>query len=89
LGCCTTCANQVRRRKLLVEQQAARAASEQAADTESILEVLVKQSAEEQKLGQQLWQVKQEKVHVFSDIAGFMTRQGAHSLSRAVHILLL
>jgi len=70
VGCCTTCAHQVRRRKLLVEQQAARAASEQAADTESILEVLVKQSAEEQKLGQQLWQVKQEKVHVFSDYCG-------------------
>eukprot|EP00775_Hariotina_reticulata_P002553 gene2553-2855_t len=53
---------EVRRRKLLVEQQAARTASEQATDTESLLEVLVKQSAEEQKLGQKLWLVKQEKV---------------------------
>lgn len=53
---------QARRKKLVVEQQAARTAAESRVETDSLLEVLVRQSAEEQKLGQRLWQLRQEKV---------------------------
>jgi hypothetical protein len=53
---------QARRRRLLVEQQAARATSESRVEAESLLEVLVRRSGEEQRLGQRLWQLRQEKV---------------------------
>jgi hypothetical protein len=53
---------QARRRRLLVEQQAARATSESRVEADSLLEVLVRRSGEEQRLGQRLWQLRQEKV---------------------------
>ncbi|WIA32870.1 hypothetical protein OEZ86_006044 [Tetradesmus obliquus] len=52
---------EARRRRLLVEQQAARATSESRVAAESLLEVLVRRSGEEQRLGQRLWQLRQEK----------------------------
>jgi hypothetical protein len=54
---------QGRRRRMLVEQQAARVAAEGRMEANCVLEVLVKQSGEEQKLGERLWQLQQEKVH--------------------------
>lgn len=47
---------------MLVEQQAARSAAEGRVEADCLLEVLVRRSAEEQKLAQQLWQLQQEKV---------------------------
>lgn len=53
---------QGRRRRMLVEQQAARSAAEGRVEADCLLEVLVRRSAEEQKLAQHLWQLQQEKV---------------------------
>jgi hypothetical protein len=54
---------QGRRRRMLVEQQAARSAAEGRVEADCLLEVLVRRSAEEQKLAQHLWQLQQEKVN--------------------------
>lgn len=53
---------QARRKKLVVDSQAARSAAEARSQADSLLEVLVRRSAEEQKIGQRLWQLRQEKV---------------------------
>lgn len=55
---------QGRRRRMLVEQQAARSAAEGRVEADCLLEVLVRRSAEEQKLAQHLWQLQQEKVRL-------------------------
>jgi hypothetical protein len=47
---------------MLAEQQAARVAAEGRVEADCVLEVLVRRSAEEQKLAQHLWQLQQEKV---------------------------
>jgi hypothetical protein len=56
---------QGRRRRMLVEQQAARSAAEGRVEADCLLEVLVRRSAEEQKLAQHLWQLQQEKVRAY------------------------
>lgn len=58
---------QGRRRRMLVEQQAARSAAEGRVEADCLLEVLVRRSAEEQKLAQHLWQLQQEKVRSDQD----------------------
>lgn len=66
--CCLCCAlddcAQGRRRRMLVEQQAARSAAEGRVEADCLLEVLVRRSAEEQKLAHHLWQLQQEKVRL-------------------------
>lgn len=47
---------------MLVEQQAARSAAEGRVEADCLLGVLVRRSAEEEKLAQHLWQLQQEKV---------------------------
>lgn len=49
---------------MLVEQQAARSAAEGRVEADCLLEVLVRRSAEEQKLAHHLWQLQQEKVRL-------------------------
>eukprot|EP00878_Enallax_costatus_P044531 GHUV01053192.1.p1 GENE.GHUV01053192.1~~GHUV01053192.1.p1 ORF type:complete len:383 (+),score=153.40 GHUV01053192.1:92-1240(+) len=58
---------EARRKKLIVEQQAARTAAEGRMEADSLLEMLVRRSAEEQKIGQRLWQLRQEKAAMEAD----------------------
>ncbi|KAF8067189.1 SPEF2 [Scenedesmus sp. PABB004] len=58
---------EVRRRRQLVEQQAARAAAEARLESDALLEVLQRRSAEEQRLAARLWQVRQEKAAMEAD----------------------
>lgn len=52
---------QARRRQLVVEQQAAREASERKAESDAVLELLARRSAEEQALAARLWQLGRER----------------------------
>lgn len=49
---------------MLVEQAAAREAAEGRLEADCLVEVLVRQSGEEQKLAERMWQLQQEKVKV-------------------------
>lgn len=75
--------HQARRKKLVVEQQAARTAAECRVEADSLLEVLVRQSTEEQKLGQRLWQLRQEKVRSVHSLA-FLVPCGIYGICAAV-----
>lgn len=80
---------QARRRRLLVEQQTARATSESRVEAESLLEVLVRRSGEEQRLGQRLWQLRQEKVRMSSTHTAQQERAALGDCHQQLYALVL